>query len=240
MYDELEILSRVHSHLTTSYGYLDTNFHDYFPDISLKINDKKYAITIVTNITNSTDVTLAKQIIKQKQYYKSLGYEPLFFIERNQLGIDIDRQSLVLWGTELEALTIQKADNSWKHFLFKLTSINEFNQILNLPNTVTELNIKSIMYITPAGEEVAIEVFHVLELPKTSPVKAYFFSDPYKISFSNAFILFDNTLLLSDMEIEKNNQIKYEEKFRKAKSAFLERQKELERKRKIKKLYIKK
>lgn len=182
MNDELEVLSRVYPHLTSSYGYLNTEFSKYIPDISLKINDQKYALTIITNISSSTDATIAKNMDKQKQYYESLGYEPLFFIERSHLGVDIDGQSLVLWATEHEALTTQKADKSWKCFLSNLAPpINDYHQILNLPNT--DLNVKSIMYITPADEEIAIEAFHVLEQPNTTPVKAYFLSSHINLHF---------------------------------------------------------
>lgn len=227
MNDELEVLSRVYPYLTSSYGYLDTEFSMYIPDISLKINDKKYAFTIITNISSSTDTTIAKNINKQKQYYESLGYEPLFFIERSHLGVDIDGQSLVLWAAEHEALTTQKADISWKQFLTNLAPMNEYHQILNLPNK--DLNVKSIMYITPAREEIAIEAFHVLEQPFTTPVKAYFLSKPYRLTFSKAFKLAEDTLLLADMQIESENQSIYSEKFKKAKSTFIEQQKELER-----------
>lgn len=230
MNDELEVLTRVYPYLTSSYGYLDTEFSKYIPDISLKINYQKYALTIITNISSSTDATVAKNINKQKQYYKSLGYEPVFFIERSHLGVDIDGQSLVLWATEHEALTTQKSDINWKQFLTNLAPMNEYHQILNLPNT--DLNVKSIMYITPAGEEIAMEAFHVLEQPNTTPVKAYFLSSPYKLTFSKAFKLAENTLLLADMQIESENQSIYAEKFRQAKITFIEQQKELERIRK--------
>lgn len=227
MNDELEVLSRVYPYLTSSYGYLDTEFSKYIPDISLKINGQKYALTIITNISSSADTTIAKNMDKQKHYYVSLGFEPIFFIERSHLGVDIDGHSLVLWETEHEALTTQKADISWKRFLTKLAPMNEYHQILNFQNT--DLNIKSIMYITPAGEEIAIEVFHVLEQPKTTPVKAYFLSSPYKLTFSKAFKLAEDTMLLADMQIENENQSKFAEKFSQAKSAFIEQQKELER-----------
>lgn len=227
MNDELEVLCRVYPYLTNSYGYLDTEFSKYIPDISLKINDQKYALTIITNISSSTDTTIAKNINKQKQYYEALGYEPLFFIERSHLGVDTDGHSLVLWAAEHEALTTQKSDISWKRYLSNLAPMDEYHQILNLPNT--NLNVKSIMYITPAGEEIAIEAFHVLEQPNSIPVKAYFLSSPYKLTFSKAFKLAEDTLLLADMQIEYENQSKYAEKFKQAKSTFIEQQKELER-----------
>lgn len=107
--------------------------------------------------------------------------------------------------------------------LTSLAPKNEYHQILNLPNT--DLNVKSIMYITPADEEIANEAFHVLEHPNTSPVKAYFLSSPYKLTFSKAFKLAKNTLLLADMEIKSENQLIYSAKFRQAKSTFIEQQK---------------
>ena len=227
MNDELEVLSKVYPHLSNSYGYLNPDFNKYIPDLLLKINDHKYAITIVTNITSSTDSSIAKNIHKQRYYYETLGYEALFFIERIHLGIDIDGHSLVLWATEREALTTQKADLHWQSFLSRLAPMNEQQQVLNLPNT--ELNVKSIMYITPANQEIAIEAFHVLEQPNTTPVKAYFLSDPYTLTFSKAYKLDNDSLTLADLQIESEQQTKYAASFQRAKTIYFEEQEKLER-----------
>ncbi|MFW7186701.1 hypothetical protein [Lysinibacillus sp. BNK-21] len=139
----------------------------------------------------------------KKNYYASLGYEPLFFIERNHLGIDIDGQSLVLWKTELQALTSQKADIHWKNFLKQLGELGDLQAVLKLPKT--DLNVKSIMYITPANEAISIEAFHVLEHPNTLPLNAHFFSMPYKLTFAQAFKINNEKLSLADLDIEINN-----------------------------------
>lgn len=229
MYNEFEVLSKVYPYLTSSYGFLNHEFNKYIPDISLKINEQKYAITVFTNISSSKDMTIANSINRQKQYYEALGYNPLFFIERSNVGIDIDNQSLVLWATEREALTTQLADIQWQEFLSILAPSEELQQILNVPRN--NLNVKSIMYITPANEDIAIEVFHVLEQPNTSPVKAYFLCDPYKLSFAKAFELEDDTLTLADIRIEIINQSKYAERFEQARIVYIEHLKEQERKR---------
>lgn len=94
-------MTKVYPDVIVTPGYLNPDFSKHIPDITLKIYDHKYAITVVTNITASTDRAIAKSIKKQKSYYTSLEFEPLVFIERNHLGIDIDGQSLVLWDIEL-------------------------------------------------------------------------------------------------------------------------------------------
>lgn len=219
--DELNVLAKVYPHVTVTPGYLNPDFSKHIPDITLKINDHKYAITVVTNITASTDEAIAKSIQKQKNSYSALEYEPLFFIERNHLGIDIDGQSLVLWDTELQALTRQKADIHWTHFLKQLGELEELQAVLRVPKT--DLNVKSIMYITPANEAISIEAFHVLEHPNTLPPKAHFFAMPYSLTFAKAFKINDKDLSLADLEIEMNNQSKYAEHFLQAKES-LERQ----------------
>ena len=225
MHDELDVLSRTYSHLSCSYGYLNHAFSTYIPDISLEIHDRKYAITITTNVSKTSDSTKAKSIQKQRDYYTSLGYEPLLFIERSNLAVDIDGKSLVLWETEHEALSSQAIEKQWQEFLSKLAPAKELHQILNLPNT--ELHVKTIMYITPAEQSIAIEAFHVLEQPNTTPFKAYFLSNPYQISFSQAFKLVEDRLLLTDPEIEKQNQLAFAKKFEMAKEKYLKEQKEL-------------
>lgn len=227
MNDELIVLSRVYSNMTTSYGYLDSNFDRYIPDISLKINENKYALTIITNINATNDATIVKTINKQKKYYESIGYEPLFFVERNHLGVDTDGQSLVLWLTEYEALTVQQATVSWQQHLNSLAPTTDYQHILNISST--DLNVKSILYITPANEEIAIEAFHVLEQPNTIPQKAYFLSDPYKLTISEAFKLDKDSLLLANLSIESENQKKFEERFNEMKAKWIAQQIEAER-----------
>jgi len=82
------------------------------------------------------------------------------------------------------------------------------------------------MYITPAGEEIAIEAFHVLEQPNTTPVKAYSLSSPYKLKFSEAFKLAEDTLLFKLKVKTSQNLLRNSDK---RKSHLLEQQKELER-----------
>lgn len=127
------------------------------------------------------------------------------------MGIDIDGQSLVLWKTGLQALTIQKADIHWKDFLKQLGELEDLQAVLKLPKT--DLNVKSIMYITPANKAISIEAFHVLEHPNTLPPKAHFFAMPYKLTFSQAFKINDENLSLADLDIEINNQSKYANTF---------------------------
>ncbi|KXH81856.1 competence protein CoiA family protein [Sporosarcina sp. HYO08] len=226
MYDELHVLSKVYTHINCTRGYLDTNFTKYVPDISLKIYERKYAITIVTNVTSLLDVTKAKNIRKHYDYYIQLGYEPLFFIERSNLAIDTDGHSLVLWQTEKEALTTQAADLHWQKFLTQLAPANQLQQLLKIPTT--SLNVKSILYITPANESIAIEAFHLIEQPNTAPTKAYFFNQPYVLTFALAFKLTNDSLTLANMELELANQTKYAEKFKESLAAYLQEQQEKE------------
>lgn len=229
MFDELDVLSKVYNHISCNHGYLDTTFSKYIPDITLKIHDHHYAITIFTKISSSSDTTKAKNIQKQRDYYASLGYEPLFFIERSNLAIDIDGHSLVLWASEREALSTQASDLHWKNFLSNLAPLDELHHYLNVP--ATALDIKSILYITPADQSIAIEAFHVLEQPHTAPPKAYFFSKPYKLTFAQAFKLANNTLTLANMQIEMENQARFAEKLKQTKILYLEEQEKLEQKR---------
>lgn len=226
MLDDLEVLSKVYPHISCSRGYLDATFSKFIPDISLKIHNHHYAITIFTNITASSDVTKAKNIQKQRDYYTSLGYEPLFFIERSNLAIDLDGQSLVLWASEKEAVAAQAADFDWQNFLLSKSSLDELQHLLNIPKA--PLDIKSIMYITPADQSIAIEVFHIMEQPNTAPPKAYFFAKPYRLTFGEAFKIRNDTLTLANMKIEIENQALFAEKLEQAKARSLKEQELLE------------
>lgn len=117
MLDELEVIAKTYENITCTRGYLNPDFSKYIPDITLKIHERLYAITISTNITPASEQTKSKAIQKQRDNYTSLGYEPLFFIERSNLAIDIDKESLVLWSSEKEALTTQPTDLEWLEFL---------------------------------------------------------------------------------------------------------------------------
>lgn len=231
MLDEFEVLSKVYPHISCSRGYLDATFSKYIPDISLKINEHQYAITIFTNITSSSDDTKAKNIQKQRDYYASLGYEPLFFIEHSNLAIDVDGQTLVLWTSEKEALSTQAADLDWQNFLIDLVSLDDLQHLLNVPKA--PLEIKSIMYITPADQSIAIEVFHVVKQPNSAPPKAYFFAKSYRLTFGEAFKIRNDALALADMKIEIENQALFADtlelaKARNLKERKLEQQRQLQ------------
>nr|WP_315060175.1 hypothetical protein [uncultured Lysinibacillus sp.] len=111
-----------------------------------------------------------------------------------------------------------KSDIHWKNFLKQLGELGDLQAVLKLPKT--DLSVKSIMYITPANEAISIEAFHVLEHPNTLPLKAHFFSMPYKLTFAQAFKINNEKLSLADLDIEINNQSKYAEHFLQAKEAF--------------------
>ena len=201
MLDELEVIAKTYENITCTRGYLNPDFtKKYIPDITLKIYERRYAITIFTNISPTTDQSKAKSIQKQREYYASLGYEPLFFIERSNLAIDIDKESLVLWVSENEALSAQPTDHEWRDFFNTLATSNELNKYLNIPEV--PLDIKSIMYITPADQTIAVQSFHVIPIPSIGPPKAYFFAAPYTLTFSAAFKITNDQLLLANKNIE--------------------------------------
>lgn len=91
-----------------------------------------------------------------------------------------------------------------------------------LPNT--KLNVKSILYITPANEEIAIEAFRVLEQQNANPARAYFLCEPYKLTFSKAFKLDNDSLSMADLQIESEKQAQYAANFQQAKALFVEEQ----------------
>ncbi|WP_431027794.1 hypothetical protein [Lysinibacillus sp. LZ02] len=128
------------------------------------------------------------------------------FIESSNLGFDTAGNSLVLWQTEKEALTVQSVDLNWQHLLNNLAPENQLQQLLSLPNRSTQ--VQSILYITPASEAIAIEAFHLIQYPNTNPPKAYFFNRPYTLTFAQAFKLTDDSLITSRYEFRKSKPTK--------------------------------
>lgn len=135
----------------------------------------------------------------------------------------------MLWASEREALSIQAADLHWQNFLLHLAPLSELQQHLNVPST--SLDVKSIMYITPTDQSIAIEAFHVMEQSYTAPPKAYFFSKLYRLTFAQAFKLANDTLTLANMTIETENQVTFAEKLKQAQIRYSKEQEELEQKR---------
>ena len=99
------------------------------------IQDQKYALTVLTDINNSTEQTVAKTIKAREQDFVEKRYKPIWFIERSQLTIDTDNKSLVFWASELAALQDQNEDIAWTRLLQDLAPSNELVNIMNWDKT---------------------------------------------------------------------------------------------------------
>lgn len=84
------------------------------------------------------------------------------------------------------------------------------------------------MYITPADQNIAVQTFHVIPLSSFGPPKAYFFATPYTLTFSEAFKITKDQLLLANKVIEQQYQEAFIEKFNVAKEKYLAEQERLE------------
>ncbi|WP_336637851.1 competence protein CoiA family protein [Lysinibacillus fusiformis] len=215
MRDELNVLSRIYSTLEVKFGYLDLAFNNHIPDLIVTIQNRKYALSVLTDINRTTDSIAAKTIKAREQDFIKKGYKPIWFIERSQLAVDTDKKSLVFWTSEQAALQEHNEDATWTQFLHTLAPSDELIRIMNLDkqHLHSSIEVKSILYITPANEDIALQIYRVIENRTSNPPKATFLTDAYTLSIAEAFAVNNDALRLSLPDVEREMRTAYQKLF---------------------------
>ncbi|RHW37454.1 hypothetical protein D1B33_07885 [Lysinibacillus yapensis] len=75
------------------------------------------------------------------------------------------------------------------------------------------LNVKSIIYVTPANVDIAFQIYRVVENRASNRPKATFLTDTYTLSIAEAFIVDNDALRFSLPNVQKEIRLAYQELF---------------------------
>ncbi|WP_197186392.1 competence protein CoiA family protein [Brevibacillus agri] len=227
IYDEMKTQSRFRTDLFVDYGYRAKKELLKYPDIWAKFGDIEIAISVVTNVTPSSDTKLSKDIENRHKYFLDNGMRPLWFVERKEWSIEKEKQSIVLWDAELLIALHTKEDRKWEEMLRPLAKDSSFFERFNYPPSMSamSIDIRSMYYIYPTEERIVVKVQRFIKDRTTKPLRAFMINDGYEISFSKALY----KLQLGDSDIEDQERQKFLKKFEELGQKWLEKNQVVEK-----------
>ncbi|WP_458413287.1 competence protein CoiA family protein [Schinkia sp. CFF1] len=203
VFDELTIKSKINKNVLVNYGYKANPELKEYPDIWVKVNDKKYAISIVTNVSPYEDSRLAANIINRHGYYIEQGMTPIWFIEKKEQSIEKEKNSIILWDAELSISSKTIEDEKWDLLLKEEIQDEMFFHYFNYPvySTDKKIDVRSLYYIFSNEDKITVKVQRILKDRIVKPHRALLLNEGYDIPFSEALVIEDG-FKLSNPEIE--------------------------------------
>lgn len=242
LHDELSTQAKIRPNISVEYGYKAKFDLKEFPDIWVKIGDKEFALSVITNVSSSSDGKLSNQIIKRHQYFKEQGMEPIWFIEKKEQSVEMEKNAIVLWDAELAISSKTEEDHLWDKLLMQVINNREFFTYFNYPfyNDSVEIDVRSLYYIYSNEEKIVVKVQRFMKDRTDKPYRAFLLNNGYEIPFSEALTIKDE-FLLSNSSSEEEHRKNFLNKYLQAKESFLaeqrrqeeERQQEKEKKRQL-------
>ena len=203
--DELETANQDKQQVEVEYGYLVEHLDKYYPDVYVRIGGTEWAITIVSNLTEAENERYAWDFKKRHNYFLEMQMQPLWLIDRSNLALEKRHSGIVLWETESLGSMTTTEDYQWKTFLDDYATKAEWMSFFNYPQRGrdTAIAVKSIYYLTPSNESVAVRVLRYIEDYSGRPSRGLFLGEMYDVTFAKALQINYESFRLSDAEIEQ-------------------------------------
>jgi hypothetical protein len=204
VFDELSTQSKNNPKIAVDYGYKAKSHLKDYPDIWVKINNKEYALSIVTNIKSTMDSKLAEQITKRHQYFLGNGMEPIWFIEKKEQSIEKEKNAIILWDAEISISSKTNEDRKWELLLERMIEDRNFFNYFNYPVSMAKplIDVRSMYYIYSNEEKIVVKVQRLLKDRDLRPYRSFLLNEGYEISFADALVI-KTDFLLSNPEIEE-------------------------------------
>lgn len=225
LYDELSNQAERNTQISVQLGYKAKPELKEYPDIWVKVGAKEFAFSVVTNVSPGSDTKLANQIIRRQSYFSEQGMVPIWFIEKKEQSIELEKNAIVLWDAELSISAKTPEDSKWDSVLAKIINDNSFFNYYNYPYSRDnlEIDVRSMYYIYTKEERIVVKVQRFLKDRIEKPYRAFLLNDGYEIPFADALVI-KNEFLLSNPEIEKKYRINFMNRYKKLQDDFLEQQ----------------
>ncbi|WLR54602.1 competence protein CoiA family protein [Mesobacillus subterraneus] len=242
LHDEISTQAKIRANISVKYGYKAKFDLKEYPDIWVKIGAKEFALSVITNVSSSYDSKLSNQIIKRHQYFEEQGMEPIWFIEKKEQSVELEKNAIVLWDAELAISSKTEEDHLWDSLLSEVIEDREFFTYFNYPfyNESVEIDVRSMYYIYSSEDRVVVKVQRFLKDRTDKPYRSFLLNSGYEIPFSEALTIKDE-FLLSNSNSEDEHRKNFLNKYQQAKESFIaeqrrqeeEKQQEKEKKRQL-------
>lgn len=216
VYDELQVQSRTRTGMDVDLGYSAKSHLSEFPDVWVKLGDKEFAISVLTNVNPHQDQVLSEKIIKRHRYFVEQGMQPIWFIENKELAIERDKNAIVLWDAEAVLALKTEEDKRWDYMLKGSIKDLSFFDLYNYTPSMKNISIdvRSLYYIYSNDDRIVVKVQRFLNDRLEKPFRSFLINDGYELSFAEA-LRSDNNFILCNTEIEEDNRKKFMDRFEK-------------------------
>lgn len=228
--DELETAAIGRENIEIVEGYRVGRFEKHFPDLYVFIGSREWAITILTDLTESESNAYAKNFRERHNYFLEKGLEPLWLFDKANFATEKNKRSLVMWEIEWLSSVESKEDVQWKESINQYTDRYELFKVLGYPTTDfdKELQVRSIYYISKIEEKNVIRIFRYIDDLVNAPYRGFLIGETSTIPFSQALQIENESFRLSDPENEMRMRKDFNEEFLKSQEEIKARLKKIE------------
>lgn len=225
LHDEISNQAKGNPMIKVDYGYRAKPELKEFPDIWVKVADREFALSVITNVNSLVDNKLSNTISKRHQYFLEQGMEPIWFVEKKEQAIEGEKNSIVLWDAELTIAAKTNQDREWDKLLASLMKDKMFFKYFNYPVSMENIaiDVRSMFYIYSNEERIVVKVQRFLKDRLVKPYRAFLIGDGYEIPFADA-VLIKNSFLLSNPTLEVQYQNEFIQKFKQLQNEYHEQQ----------------
>ena len=225
LHDEISNQAKNNPLIKVDFGYRAKPDLKEYPDIWVNIAGREFAISVITNVNSLVDNKLSNTISKRHQDFLEQGMEPIWFVEKKEQAIEIEKSSILLWDAELTIAAKTNQDREWDSLLASLMKDTMFFKYFNYPASTENIaiDVRSMYYIYSNEERIVVKVQRFLKDRLVKPYRAFLLGDGYEIPFADA-VLIKNEFLLSNPALEAQYQNEFIQKFKQLQFAFNEQQ----------------
>lgn len=234
--DELEISVKIHDTIQVLDGYRLQGLDKYFPDLYVKTGSKEWAITVLANMTEKESAEHSKVFKKKSDYFKKKNLIPLWFIDKSNLAIENQKNSIVFFHVESLASQISKEDRVWRRDIESYTDKKELFKVMNYPlrgaSQRDVMEVKSLFYISQIDDRNFIRVHrYVSDLADEAiAYRGLLIGETSRLSFSEALQIEEESFVLKNQSQEKENREQFQQRFLTEKKEYEEDEKKRQRK----------
>lgn len=208
IYDELKQHEKTNEDIDVNYGYISKveEKWKYYPDIILKKDGNELAISIITNVSYRKDRKYMDEIARRNTYYQEKGTKTVWFVETNELSVDLQKRVIHLWETELNLALKTGEDLLWQEMLNMWDSKYHLFDLFNFhcPKLPDKLDVRSLYYVRSTDTEISFQVHHFILTEVQYPYRGFILNRGYDVSLAKALSIQDSiySIQLSDPEYE--------------------------------------
>lgn len=213
--DELVTVSIGRENIEIVEGYRVERFEKHFPDLYVCIGSWEWALTVLTDLTESENIAYARNFRERHKYFIEKGLEPLWLIDKANFATEKNKRSLVMWEIEWLSSVESKEDVHWKESIKQYTNRDELFKLLGYPtsNFDKELQVRSIYYISNIDEKNVIRVFRYIDDLVDGPYRGFLIGETSIVPLREALQIENESFLLINPESERKMRQNFREEF---------------------------